>query len=209
MLFSGVFAPADAPEWARDRERLWNRAEAAEKRKDAQTARSLDIALPHELTPEQARFALQDFIRESFTRRGYVVDANIHGPEPGGDQRNIHAHLLVTMRTLDGNGFAATKDRSQNGKEALNQWRGRWAQTAARHLERHGFRQEAERMSYAHLPLEDQQRIALEKGDRDHAEALIRAPTQHLGPTATRMERDGRPSARGESNRGGVQETER
>jgi|SRR5947208_16833328 len=30
--FTGVFAPKDAPEWAHDREQLWNRAEAAENR---------------------------------------------------------------------------------------------------------------------------------------------------------------------------------
>ena len=44
-------------EWAQDRSTLWNAAEFAETRKDARVAREVEVALPHELTPEQ-RLAL-------------------------------------------------------------------------------------------------------------------------------------------------------
>ena len=40
-------------EWAKDRSTLWNSAEFAEVRKDARVAREVEVALPHELTPEQ------------------------------------------------------------------------------------------------------------------------------------------------------------
>ena len=60
LIFSGIYAPKDAPEWANDRAELWNHAEAAEKRKDATIARNYLIALPHELTDEQRRYAVQD-----------------------------------------------------------------------------------------------------------------------------------------------------
>jgi len=39
IQFTDIMAPKDAPEWAHDRNQLWNRAEQAEKRKDAQLAR--------------------------------------------------------------------------------------------------------------------------------------------------------------------------
>ena len=61
-------APPGAPEWATDPDELWNRAEAAEKRKDAQVARDYRIPIPFGLTDEQAgdmaeamaRYLLQD-----------------------------------------------------------------------------------------------------------------------------------------------------
>ena len=47
---AAILAPAHAPAWMRERARLWNGVEAAEKRKDAQLARDIELALPHELT---------------------------------------------------------------------------------------------------------------------------------------------------------------
>ena len=63
VLFLALYAPANAPDWGRGAEnieRFWNAAEAAEKRKDAQIAERVIIALPKELTLEQSRWALQD-----------------------------------------------------------------------------------------------------------------------------------------------------
>ncbi len=209
VLFSGLYTPKNAPEWAKDRGALWNAAERAEdehnrkSRRVAITAQDMDMALMDELTLEQNRRLLQDFIREQFTRHGYAVDANIHGPDRDGDQRNIHAHLLITMRTLNVQGFSPVK-RQMDRKELrqwVNHWREAWAKTASRHLERAGYHQAAERISYGHLTLEAQRKIALEKGDHEHAEALAREATQHLGPKATQMERDGKASERGDANR--------
>src|SRR3546814_7783441 len=47
--------PTDAPEWAADRERLWNAAELAETRKNATVAREYEIALPVELSTDERR----------------------------------------------------------------------------------------------------------------------------------------------------------
>ena len=138
ILFAGIFTPANAPEWAHDRNELWNEAEQAERRKDAQLAREIEVALPHELTDQQRLWLVQDFVREEFTRKGYAVDVAIHQPEKDADQRNFHAHLLVTMRTLGPDGFAETKDRSLNNREQLAEWREDWAHLCNRHLERHG-----------------------------------------------------------------------
>jgi hypothetical protein len=200
LLESGIFAPKNAPDWVFDRERLWNAAERAEddhnktRAQSARTAQRLEIALPHELDPEQNRRLVQDFVRDNFTRKGFVCDVAIHGPDKDGDQRNTHAHILVTMRTVNAQGFSADKPRMDKAqlRELVNHWRENWARQCSRHLERAGFKMEAGRMFYAHRTLEEQQKIAEARGDHEHAEALKRAPTLHEGPTATKMKRAGK-----------------
>jgi hypothetical protein len=135
--FTAILAPKDAPAWAQDRNELWNHAERAEKRKDAQLAREIEVSLPHELTAQQREWLVKDFAREAFVRKGYAVDIAIHAPDKESDQRNHHAHLMVTRRTLGPDGFAATKDWKRNPQE-LAEWREQWANLVNRHLERHG-----------------------------------------------------------------------
>jgi len=137
LMFSGIFAPKDAPEWARDRAALWNEVEKHEKRKDAQLAREIEIGLPHELTDEQRRQLVTDFVREQFQRKGMVADVNIHAPDRQGDERNYHAHILLTMRRIGPEGFGA-KAREWDSREQLGNWREAWERTANRYLERHG-----------------------------------------------------------------------
>ena len=186
LEFCGIYTPANAPEWAHDRAQLWNAADRAEKRKDAQLARIYEIALPHELTHEQRRFLVQDFVRESFTRKGYAVDVAIHSPDREGDERNYHAHILVSDRRLGADGFAADKKERQQSKSEmkaeLEALREKWERTANRHLERHGHEARIDRRS-----LKDQ--------------GIDREPTEHLGPYATQLERDGEQSERGDINR--------
>ncbi len=138
IVFTELMTPKDAPEWARDRNALWNHAERAEKRKDAQLAREFEMSLPHELTEQQREWLVKDFAREAFVRKGYAVDIAIHAPDKDSDERNHHAHLMVTMRTLGADGFAAEKDRDLNSRAQLGAWREQWAHLANRHLERHG-----------------------------------------------------------------------
>ena len=51
VLHREVVLPPDTPAWAGSRVRLWNAAEAAEKRKNATVGREFEIALPAELGP--------------------------------------------------------------------------------------------------------------------------------------------------------------
>jgi hypothetical protein len=203
--FAGVFAPKDAPDWTRDRAELWNAAEAAEKRKDATLAREYEVSLPHELTPEQRRYLVQDFIKENITRKGYVADVAIHEPSRHGDERNYHAHILVTDRRLEKDGFAADKKERQGSTkqraEELETLRERWAEHGARHLARAGFETEAERFRHGHKTLKEQRAAALERGDQEHAEALDREATTHRGPHVDAMERKGIQTDRGDENR--------
>lgn len=182
VLWSGIYAPQNAPEWARDRQQLWNRVEAAEKRKDAQLSREFVIALPHELTTEQNRYLLQDFIRENFTRKGFVADVSIHAPSRNGDDRNYHAHLMVTTRQLKGQEFDATKDRTQNKTETLEAWRESWERLGNRHLERHGHDATLDRRSWA-------------------AQGIDREARLHMGKLASALEARGTASGIGDENR--------
>jgi len=186
-LFVGLYAPENAPDWTRDRENIeqfWSRAEQAERRQDAQIAERIIIALPSELSLEQNIWLLQDHVKE-FTRQGRVVQVAIHAPEHG-DARNVHAHLLVSMRGVDEHGFKASKAETQerylHRREYVEQLRERWAEAANRHLGRHGH---AERIDH---------RTLAEQG-------IDRTPTMHLGPGDSRRERRGERNAAGEINR--------
>jgi hypothetical protein len=66
IMFSGIFAPKDAPAWVQDRERLFNEIELAERRKDSQLCREVEIALPYLLTDQQRQWLVTDFVRERF-----------------------------------------------------------------------------------------------------------------------------------------------
>ena len=181
LAFSGIFAPKDAPDWARDREKLWSEVERVENRINSQLAREVQIALPSELTEEQRRHLITDFVRENFVRHGLAADVAIHLPDREGDDRNHHAHVLLTTRALGPDGFGP-KLREMNSKAQLETWRENWARTANRYLERYGHEARID-----HRSLE--------------AQGIDREPTTHKGPTATQMEREGEPSERGDINR--------
>lgn len=182
VVFEGIFAPKNAPEWARDREALWTEAERAEKRKDAQVAREVEISLPHELTHEQRRQLLTDYVRENFVRKGMVADVTMHAPDRDGDGRNHHAHILLTMRRIGPEGFDKKKAREWNSPQQLTQWRENWAKLANRYLERHGHDARID-----HRSLEDQ--------------GIDREPTVHEGHTVTHMKRRGARADYAELNR--------
>jgi hypothetical protein len=183
IQFTDIMAPKDTPEWAHDRNRLWNEAEKAEKRKDAQLAREIEISLPHELTGPQREWLVKDFAREAFVRKGYAVDIAIHAPDKESDDRNYHAHLMITMRTLGPNGFAAKKDRDLNSKDQLKAWREQWANLANRHLERHGHKERID-----HRSLKEQ--------------GVDREATMHVGYAANEIAHRGGQSDRMDELRG-------
>ena len=114
-----ILTPDDAPAWTRDRGQLWNRAEAAERRSDAQLAREVQLAIPVELSPAASRDLVREYVREQFVSRGMVADVAYH--DLGGDQP--HAHVMLTMRPIDGEDFAKRKERTWNDRERMAEWR--------------------------------------------------------------------------------------
>ena len=127
VLHTEIIAPNHAPTWMHDRSALWNGVEEAERRKDAQVAREVRVALPSELTTEQNADLVRAFVREEFVARGMIADVALHAPGRIGDQRNHHAHIMLTTREVGPDGFGA-KNRDWNAKELLVDWRGSWAE---------------------------------------------------------------------------------
>jgi ATP-dependent exoDNAse (exonuclease V) alpha subunit len=74
LVHAQIIAPANAPEWATDRTKLWNAAEAAETRKNSTVAREFELALPAELTAEQRQELAIDFATELVKKYGFVAD---------------------------------------------------------------------------------------------------------------------------------------
>lgn len=134
-----IMAPDGAPGWVHDRSELWNRVEAGEKRKDAQLAREMEITLPRELTPEECKGLVRSFVAEQFVSRGMVADIAIHRPKASDGGEQPHAHVMLTMRSLDpeGQGFGP-KVREWNNVALLEGWREAWAGAANRALEHAG-----------------------------------------------------------------------
>jgi hypothetical protein len=124
-----IMAPDHAPAWALDRSELWNRVEAGEKRKDAQLAREIEISLPRELSAEQCIDLVRAYVRTEFVHRGMIADVAIHRPRASDGGEQPHAHIMLTMRSLDGDGFGR-KERSWNGDDLLIHWREAWSVTA-------------------------------------------------------------------------------
>jgi hypothetical protein len=182
-----ILAPKDAPDWASDRSRLWNEAEASETRRNSVTAREWELALPSEISAEARSQITRQFAEELVSRYGVAVDVAIHAPHREGDQRNHHAHVLTSTRKLEAGGFTAKTrvlDSAKTGGVEIEQMRGLWAELQNRALERVG---EVERVD--HRSLEKQRDAAQERGDKLSAEELDRDPELKLGPAANSMER--------------------
>ena len=103
VTFSEIVTPEHLPQptWADDRGAFWNRVEASETRKNSQVAREIQLSLPHELSAEGRQEITLDFAQHVADRYGIGVDVNIHAPSAEGDQRNHHAHLMLTTRQMD------------------------------------------------------------------------------------------------------------
>lgn len=160
-----IIVPVNAPDWMRDRVKLWNAVEHSEKRTDSQVAREVEVALPTELTLDQQRELVRNFVRTQFVDAGMVADIAIHHS----DGKNPHAHILLTMRDIGSDGFGQ-KNRSWNDKAVLQNWRSAWELQTNLALARAGT---TARIDHRTLK----------------AQGIDREPTKHLGPAATGYER--------------------
>lgn len=120
LVWEQVFLPDCAPAEWQERGALWNAVEENEKTKDSRLAREFVPALPVELTPEQRKELLSDFIQGSFVSDGMCADVAVHDPAPPG--HNPHAHILLTVRPLNPDGSWQYKTEKEylcirNGEE--------------------------------------------------------------------------------------------
>ena len=133
VVHSEVMLPERAPQAWSDRERLWNDVEAFEIRKDAQLAREVEFAIPREMTQAQGIELARDFARTEFVDHGMIADLNVHWDMAEDGMPKPHAHVMLTMRTVDENGFGR-KVREWNRTEMVERWRERWAALANERL---------------------------------------------------------------------------
>lgn len=184
-----------------NRQDIWNKAEQAEKRKDARVAREWLINLPYELDEETRKKLAHSFAQKLADRYNVLADCCIHQPTQkeiakGADPRNFHAHIMLTTRELEiENGeIVFTKksiaelsdtDRKKLGlcrmNDELKQVKKLWDDTANPVLIEHGF------------------------GAMDHRSykevGLDIVPQVKMGVHATQIERKGGQTCLGDINR--------
>ena len=192
VVHSEIMLPAGAPErWqAVDdppeagrsaRERLWNEVEAIERRKDAVLAREVEFALPRELSQAEGIALAQEFVPRQFVSRGMVADLNVHWSKDPDGEVKPHAHVMLSMREIDGDGFGK-KQRAWNDVGLLRDWREGWAEMANARLAELGHD-----IRIDHRSLRDQG-IELE-------------PQHKIGPAGARREERGEDAERAAEHR--------
>jgi len=200
-----ILAPSHAPEWATNREKLWNEVNKIEKNYNATLAREFNIGLPRELNHEQQRELALEFCQEAFVDRGMVADIAIHRD----DENNPHFHVMLTVRPFNEDGSWGVKAKREylydengnhildkNGKKAFRKvdttdwkskdvflyWRKLWADKANEHLRKNGINE-----TISHLS--------------NKARNIEELPTIHEGYASRQRVRDGKESDRINTNK--------
>lgn len=117
-----IMKPNHVPDEFLNREFLWNKMELSEKSANAQICRELNIALPIELTNDDQKLLLKDFVNDNFVNDGMIADVAIHRD----DENNPHAHIMLTMREVDTEGNILNKRKripklNEQGEQIYNE----------------------------------------------------------------------------------------
>ncbi|NJL53125.1 MAG: MobA/MobL family protein [Hydrococcus sp. SU_1_0] len=170
VFHNEILAPANAPVWVTDRNQLWNRVEKQEKRKDSQVARHFVLSLPNFMTDQEKVAVTKSFLQQECVWRGMIADVAWHDFS-GKNKHNPHAHVMLSMRPLAGEGFGQ-KNRDWNNKQLLSQWRAKWAEHLNDHLAQGGYDGRVDHRSY-------------------QAQGIARQPMVHEGAVHSALRRDG------------------
>ncbi len=165
-----LIVPDDAPEWAYDRESLWNHVEEKEKRKDAKTAREFEIALPKEIGTEAREALVREFCESIKQRFEVAIDVAIHRPD---GSMNYHAHVLCSTRTIGPDGFGEktrSLDVASTSGPIVEEIRADFARMTNRALEAKQIAERVDHRSYARR-------------------GINQIPGRHLGPVRTAIAR--------------------
>ena len=198
VLWTGLATPSDVKV---DRNELWNLAEKSENRSNSRTAREIVINIPHELMQGDqgtGNMLAHEFASQLSKKYQVAVDVAVHAPDKHGDNRNFHAHLLLTTRKLeqDRHGNIKLTDKSQlemsntqlkqagllSNQDELKEIRKAWADLTNEYLAEHGIDERIDHRSHK---------------DR----GLDTLPTVKMGWQATELERKGIRTDVGNKNR--------
>ena len=109
MPESFILTPKNAPEWASDREQLWNEVEKKDRKSNSRYAKEFNVALPVELSESEQKELLTKYVQENFVDEGMVADVAIHRDYPD----NPHAHVMLTNRPFNSDGTWGIKSKKQ------------------------------------------------------------------------------------------------
>lgn len=180
-----------------DRGELWNTAEKAEKRKDGRTGRDFIANLPFELEPKQQESIVREFSETIAKRYKVAIDWAIHLPDKKGDNRNHHAHILITTRHAKfengqivlGDKTILEKENKELKKQGLpltqdqiKSLRKEWEVITNHHLAMAGIEERIDCRSY-------------------REQGVHKLPTVKLGARASENERNGIATRKGDYNR--------
>ena len=114
LVYTEVILPENAPEEYKDPSKLWNSVEMVENGSKAQLARTYRVVLPNEWSYELATDVMKDYVQRNFVDKGMCAQFAIHDSEnKETGQRNLHCHILLTLRSLDENGQWMAKQRKE------------------------------------------------------------------------------------------------
>lgn len=194
VLETAILTPDNHPISRQD---LWNLAAQSEKRIDSREAREFELALPHELPRAESIALANKFAKMLVDNFQVAADVCIH-KSGAGDDKNIHAHVMITTRRFEA-GHLHEKTRLEQedkklkeqglptGKQQITLIRKKWAEICNEKLQEHGINQ------ISHLSLKDQK--------------IERLPQIHLGQHAAAMERRGILTDKGNRNRSILEES--
>ncbi len=208
LLHSQIYLPENVPIELKDRATLWNSVELNEKAINAQLARNFIIALPKELSVEENKKLITDFIKENFVSKGMIVDLAIHNENDEGNN-NIHAHIMTTLRPINEKEEWQPKSRKEyildekgekiklksgnhktrkveltdwNDKGNAEKWRESFANICNQYLEKNNLEKRVDHRSFERQGIEE-------------------IPTIHLGASASALEKKGIETDKGNINR--------
>lgn len=208
LLHSEIFLLENIPKEFQNRSFLWNSVELNEKASNAQLARNFIIALPKELSFEENKKLITEFIQENIVSKGMIADLAIHDESNEGNN-NIHAHIMTTLRPINEKGQWQAKSKKEyilddegnkilnkngkpktrkveltdwNNKGNAEKWRESFAEICNIYLERNNLEKRVDHRSFERQGIEE-------------------IPTIHLGASASALERKGIETDKGNINR--------
>ena len=212
LVHSEVMLPKNAPEEYANPEILWNSVEMFEKKNSrAQLARTYRIELPNEWSYELAIKAMQEYIKENFVDDGMCAQYAIHDSvNKKSGQRNLHCHIMLTMRPILKDGSWGDKQKKvyildENGNKIRTK-KGNYKCTT-QDVTGWSSRENAKkwRKNLTDLINRINQEMGYDENFweyRSFAErGLEQIPQIHLGEKASALERNGIQTERGNINR--------
>ena len=109
MPESFILTPKNAPDWAKDRQKLWNEVEDKDRKANSRYAKEFNVALPSELSEQDQKELLTKYVQENFVNSGMVADVAIHRDHP----ENPHAHVMLTSRPFNADGTWGMKSKKE------------------------------------------------------------------------------------------------